>query len=256
VLADMQGLASEGVARVPGYIDAIRRGHADAAAEPAILVHRGAVCLVDARDPVAAYEACSLAVNEAIERARKHGVGFASVTNSSDCGALVNCLLPVAAAGMVGIGFANSPAAALAEEETRAFCGESPIAAVFPRRESDPIVIDLSLASTDGAAATMLVLMVELMVCSLAGAAFGFEAAQTGSDRPRTGQAFLAVDPAALAGRGSYYSRVETLVTALLGDPEARLPGERRQRSYDAAALAGIDIPDALQRQLHELARR
>ena len=54
---------------------------------------------------------CDLAIAMAIKTAREMGVCFAGVTNSHHCGVLVDHLRAVADAGLVGLGFANSPAA-------------------------------------------------------------------------------------------------------------------------------------------------
>ena len=44
-------------------------------------------------------------------------------------------------------------------------------------------------------------------------------------NRPRIGQAFLVVDPGALAGEAAYGDRVEVLVAEMLKDDGVRLPG-------------------------------
>ena len=97
-------------------------------------------------------------------------------------------------------------------------------------------------AATKGA---MLALVVELLACALTGAAFGFEADSFFVDegnRPKLGQAFLVIDPDALAGRGVYLERVETLVAAMLEDPGVRLPGVRRDALAAAAARDGVAL--------------
>jgi (2R)-3-sulfolactate dehydrogenase (NADP+) len=112
----------------------------------------------------------------------------------------------------------------------------------------------LALGGTKGA---MLALIVELLVTALTGAALGFEASSFFVDegnRPRVGQAFIVVDPDALAGADVYFERVDTLIRAMLEDPGVRLPGERRDALRDRAARDGVDIPDALHRQLQALA--
>jgi len=66
----------------------------------------------------------------------------------------------------------------------------------------------------------MLALVVELLVTALTGAQFGFEAFsffEAEGNRPRTAQAFLLIDPGALAGRDVYDERIETLVGEMLG---------------------------------------
>ena len=69
------------------------------------------------------------------------------------------------------------------------------------------------------------------------------------------GQAFLVLDPAALAGNEVYLERVETLIAAMLEDDEVRLPGARRVENMARAAKEGIEIPANLENQLRELAR-
>lgn len=108
-----------------------------------------------------------------------------------------------------------------------------------------------------GVKGAMLALMVELMVCALTGAHFGFEADSffvTEGNRPRIGQAFIAVDPDALAGKEVYFERVETLLAAMLADPEVRVPGYRRNDLAAQARDGGVEIPDALLKQLRDLA--
>ncbi len=114
-----------------------------------------------------------------------------------------------------------------------------------------------SMLALGGAKGAMLALVVELLVTALTGAALGFEATSFFVDegnRPRLGQAFLAIDPAALAGRAVYADRIEALVAAMSADPAVRLPGHRRAELAGEAAKDGVEIPPALHRQLIELA--
>jgi len=112
----------------------------------------------------------------------------------------------------------------------------------------------LPMGGTKGA---MLALVVELLVTALTGAAMGFEASSFFVDegnRPRIGQAFLVIDPDALAGRATYLDRVEALVAEIATDPGVRLPGARRDALAARAAAEGITIPDALAAELARLA--
>ena len=95
----------------------------------------------------------------------------------------------------------------------------------------------------------MLALVVELLVTALIGANFGFEASSFFVDegnRPRIGQAFLLIDPGALAGSAAYLDRVEVLITEMLRDEGVRLPGARREALRRRAEIDGIEIPEAL----------
>jgi (2R)-3-sulfolactate dehydrogenase (NADP+) len=112
-----------------------------------------------------------------------------------------------------------------------------------------------SLFPIGGAKGAMLALMFELICAALTGAAIGPEADsffKEEGNTPRIGQAFMAIDPGALAGNGKYSERVETIVGTMLADPEVRLPGARRFAA-EASAKKGIEIPDDLLAQIEKL---
>lgn len=114
-----------------------------------------------------------------------------------------------------------------------------------------------SMLPVGGAKGAMLALVVELLACALTGAAMGFEADSFFVDegnRPRIGQAFLVIDPDALAGRDTYLARVEALIAAMLRDEGVRLPGARRDALAAKAAREGVEVPAALAAQLQALA--
>lgn len=227
---------------------------------------------------------------------------FVGVTNSHHAGVIVDHLRAAAAAGMVGMGFANSPAAMPAAGGKHAIFGTNPVAAVFPRKNAEALMIDLSLSEVargklmvaakdrksiplgwaldkDGNPTTdpkagmegsmlplgaisspkgsMLALMVELMVTAVIGAQFGFEASSffvDAGNQPRIGQAFIVIDPGALAGADVYYERMETVIAEMLKDDGVRLAGARRLALERKAAGQGLTIPDALKAQLDTLA--
>ena len=293
VQAEAQGLGSHGLSRVAQYATHLRNGRVNGNAMPTLRRQKGAAALIDAHEGLA-FAACEMAVAEAIGRARDFGIAIAGVADSHHCGVVVDHLRPVAEAGMVGLGFANSPAAMPAAGGRHPIFGTNPVAAVFPRRGALPLAIDLSLSevargkvmvaakqgkaipigwavdrhgqpTTDAQAAlegsmlpigaatspkgAMLALVVELLVTALIGAQFGFEASsffEDAGNRPRIGQAFIVIDPGALAGSASYLDRVEVLVGEMLRDDGVRLPGVRREELRLRAETQGIEVPEAL----------
>jgi (2R)-3-sulfolactate dehydrogenase (NADP+) len=113
-----------------------------------------------------------------------------------------------------------------------------------------------SLFPIGGAKGAMLALMFELICAALTGAAIGPEADSFFSEegnKPRIGQAFIAIDPGALAGTEVFSERVETVVGHMLSDPEVRLPGARRFAAEKAAQAGGIEIADDLLAQIEKL---
>ena len=301
VLAEAQGLGSHGLSRVGQYVAHLGNGRANGAAQPQVLQRKGGALVIDAQEGLA-FAACELAVREAIAAAREHGIAIAGVVRSHHCGVVVDHLRAAAAAGMVGLGFTNSPAAMPAAGGKHPVFGTNPVAAVFPRRSADPLMIDLSLsevargklmvaakegraipigwaldaagepttdpkagmagsmlpfgsgpASGPGADSSpkgaMLALVVELLVTAVIGAQFGFEASSffvDAGNRPGIGQAFIVIDPGALAGKDGYLDRLEVLVTEVLTDDGVRLPGARRETLLRRARAEGIEVPDAV----------
>jgi (2R)-3-sulfolactate dehydrogenase (NADP+) len=146
VRAEEHGLPTHGMSRVPFYCGFLKNGRADGAARPRMLSDRAAACLIDNADGLP-YESAEWAIAEAIQRARRNGIAIAGITNSAHVGVLGIHLLPVAEAGMVGVGFTNSPAAIPPWGGRKALFGTNPVAFAFPRRAADPIVIDLALTT-------------------------------------------------------------------------------------------------------------
>ena len=298
VRAEEQGLPTHGMSRVPFYCAMLRNGRNDGAALPRLVAERAGACLIDNVDGLP-YVSAQWAIDEVIQRARRNGVAFAGITNSAHVGVLGIHLQPVAEAGLVGLAFTNSPAAIPPWGGRKPLFGTNPVAAAFPRRDGDPIVVDLALTTvvrgrimmamrkgekipegwaldrngkptTDpeeainrgslfpigGAKGAMLALMFELICAALTGSAIGPEADSFFSEqgnRPRIGQAFLALDPSALAGMERYFERVQTVVDTMLSDPEVRLPGARRFAAERAARAGGIEVPDELLAQIEKL---
>jgi (2R)-3-sulfolactate dehydrogenase (NADP+) len=291
VLAEAQGLGSHGLSRVAQYAMHLKNGRVHGTAVARVVKSKGAVAVVDA-DEGLAFPACDLAVAEAAKRAAEFGIGFVGVVRSHHAGVIVDHLRPAARAGLVGLGFANSPAAMPAAGGRHPIFGTNPVAAIFPRRAAAPLMIDLSLSevargkvmlaakegkpippgwaldaegrpTTDAKAAltgsmlaigavssskgAMLALVVELLVTALIGANFGFEASSFFVDegnRPGIGQAFLVIDPDALAGREAFLDRLEVLVREILADEGVRLPGVRRQALASRAQAEGLSVAD------------
>ena len=145
VFAEACGLPSHGLSRVSMYVSHLKAGRVIGNAEPVIKNQRPSAVLIDARNGFA-FPACRMAVDQAIAKARQHGIAIAAVTNSHHFGMAAYHLDPVAGAGMVGIACGNSPAAMPAAGGKRAIFGTNPIAAIFPRTGHPPVSVDLSLS--------------------------------------------------------------------------------------------------------------
>jgi (2R)-3-sulfolactate dehydrogenase (NADP+) len=296
VAAELDGLPSHGLSRVPFYADQIAAGKVDGKAVPTVSRRAAATLRVDAHGGLA-FPAIALGFSSIGGLSRKAGLVAIGIANSHHAGVLGHHVERLATQGLVALAFANTPAAIAPWGGTRGVFGTNPIAFACPRRAGPPLVIDLSLSivargklliaaakgetipegwaldrdgnpTTDAAAAlagtivpiggakgAALALMVEILAAGLTFSQFGFEASSFFDDAgppPRTGQLFLALDPAALAGP-SFTDRIETLCGAMLADPAVRLPGERRLAARARLTRDGITVPQKL---LAELRRR
>lgn len=213
VRAEAQGIASHGLSRVPQYATHLRNGRAVGAAVPVVSRRKGAALVVDAGCGLA-FAACELAIREGIQVAREMGVCMVGVINSHHCGVVVDHLRPAAEAGLVGLGLANSPSAMPAAGGRHPIFGTNPVAAAFPRRRGDPLLIDLSLSE---------VARGKLMVAAKEGRSiplgWALDADGQPTTDPRAGMAgsMLPVGAASSSKGAMLALIVELLVTAVIG---------------------------------------
>jgi len=100
---------------------------------------------------------------------------------------------------------------------------------------------------------TALVLMVELLAAGLTGAHFAADASSFLDDKgppPGTGQLIVAFDPAAFGGSDGHVAR---LIASIEEQAGARLPGSRRIALRRKAASDGLQLSDALLKDIEAL---
>jgi LDH2 family malate/lactate/ureidoglycolate dehydrogenase len=102
VQADLWGHQSHGVLRLGWYLDRIRNKVMKPVTQPEIVVDAGAIAVIDGHDGVG-HVLTMLATNEAIKRARAHGIGAVAVRNSNHFGTCMYYTRHVAAAGCVAM---------------------------------------------------------------------------------------------------------------------------------------------------------
>ena len=143
--ADIRGIQSHGIVRLPIYAKRLRSGLVDAAAEPSVAVE-GAVARVDGRNAVGALAARE-GMDAAVALSARMGVGIAFVNHSNHCGALGYYVRDAARRGVMAIAASNAPVTmAYHGGRTRAV-GTNPLAFAVPRREGPPLVLDLATSA-------------------------------------------------------------------------------------------------------------
>ncbi len=145
-VAEADGLSGHGLSRLPSYSAQVRSGKVNGAATPVATDDPGkAVVRINAKDGFA-FPAIAMAIDRLVPLARKFGVSAAAIGHSHHCGALGYHVERLGEQGLVGIMFANSPAAIAPWGGSKALFGTNPIAFAAPRNAGTPLVIDLSLS--------------------------------------------------------------------------------------------------------------
>ena len=146
VWANLRGVDSHGVLRVPRYVDLLKRGLIKP--NPAMRVERcsGAIAVLEA-DHAPGAVAMSRAMAEAIGRAREVHVGWCGARNITHAGAIGYFALQAAEAGFAGIAMcASSPLMAYYGSRV-AGVSTNPIAIAVPGRNRRPFLLDMSTST-------------------------------------------------------------------------------------------------------------
>ncbi|MSO93102.1 MAG: Ldh family oxidoreductase [Rhodospirillales bacterium] len=141
--SEAEGIHSHGLARLPTYCENARHGKVDGHASPTCAQIAPAALRADARDGFA-HPAIDLGLPKLLDLAGKTGIAALAVTNSYNAGVVGYHVRRIAKAGLVGLGFVNSPASIAPWGGTRPVFGTNPIACGIPRKTGEPIVIDQS----------------------------------------------------------------------------------------------------------------
>ncbi|WP_046868267.1 Ldh family oxidoreductase [Microvirga massiliensis] len=145
VAAEADGLKGHGLSRVATYAAQARVGKIDGFATPTFDRPRPAIVAIDAGYGFA-FPALDLALSVLPDVAREQGLAAAPIRRSHHCGAAGHPVEQLADRGLVGLLFANTPAAMAPWGGSVGIFGTNPIAFACPLPRRAPIVIDLSLS--------------------------------------------------------------------------------------------------------------
>lgn len=143
VQADLWGHQSHGVLRAPWYLERLRQGTMRAASKPSLAVDAGAVAVLDAAQGIGQVAAMA-AAEQAIARARDHGVGVVSVRDSNHFGTAMYYTLRAARAGMAGFMTTNGGPAMPPWGGRAKLVGTNPFSFAVPAGSLPPMVLDIA----------------------------------------------------------------------------------------------------------------
>lgn len=146
VQTSLWGVDSHGIARLPHYLERLRRGSIRARPQVRTLRTGPSTAQVhgdQGQGIVIAHQANALAMT----LARESGIGAVGVSDSSHCGAMALYTRPAARAGLVAIAFTHADRIAAPQGGYQAFFGTNPISMAFPREGAEPACLDMATTS-------------------------------------------------------------------------------------------------------------
>jgi len=141
VEAELRGRATHGVMRLRRVAEAC----VALKERPRLALDRGPAAGIDGAHHLG-YVACRMAADEAVARARRHGLALVGVRRARHCGMLGYYVDRIAREGFVGLAFADCIALVAPWGGVDKVLGTNPLAAAFPRAPH-PIVIDMGTAA-------------------------------------------------------------------------------------------------------------
>lgn len=145
-LAEVDGLASHGLARVAQYCGHAKHDRINIHAQVKTQRYKTACALVDGQDGLA-FPALKHATDLSVKLASQNGVGLVAIKNTHHFGVAGHYTEAAARAGYISVLLGNTPAAMPMAGGTKAVFGTNPLAIAFPVPGKEPLVIDMSLSA-------------------------------------------------------------------------------------------------------------
>ncbi|MEJ8546301.1 Ldh family oxidoreductase [Brevibacillus borstelensis] len=143
VHADLRGVHSHGLARMPVYVERILAGLIDVKEAPVVLNKAGATAIVDGKNCLGAVVG-EAALQTAMEIAGKNGTGMVGVRCSNHFGACSYYAEQAIQKGMILFVMSNAPQTMAPTGGLRPFFGSNPIAAGIPTGSAPPFLLDMA----------------------------------------------------------------------------------------------------------------
>lgn len=294
VAANLRGVDSHGVVRLPHYATRLR--HGTVKARPNITSRKtGPSAAVVEGDRGMGQLVASRAMDEAITLAAESGVGAVVARNSSHCGACAWFVEMAVRKGMIGVALTHTDSIMVPPGMKRIFLGSNPIAFGAPGVR-EPVIIDMStthaawgkvlvarqegkaippdwgvdaqgkpttdaqqvvgLAPTGGHKGYALALMIEILCAHLAGVPFGRHVTKMYGelDKARNLGHFMLALDIARFTDKQAFAEQIAMLMREIHDEGALAPGDPERLNAERRKREGIDIPEATVKELNALA--
>lgn len=145
VEANLRGVDSHGVIRLPVYVKRIKMGLVKAKAEYEVLNDTPVTAVISGKHSMGQVLGVK-AMELAIEKARENNVGVVAVRDSHHYGSAAYYALKAAENGMIGISMSNTVPLMPAPGGASKAVGNNPLAFAVPAGKNPPLVLDMALS--------------------------------------------------------------------------------------------------------------
>lgn len=249
--ADLRGVSTHGLTRIPLYFEKIDAGLCNPKARPVILRDFGGTALIDAQHSLGQVSS-TMAMNLALEKAEKFGIGFVGVRNACHYGTAGYYAMMAESRGMVGLSTTNSGLCVAPFGGNEPRLGTNPVAVAIPAKRNLPILLDMATSrvargkllvakkkgepipadwaldaegreTTDAAKAFAgmllplgykgygMAVVIDMLSGVLMGSGFG-KRVDTPDDLPQVGSSFMAIHTEAFCDPDEFRTNVDTLI--------------------------------------------
>jgi LDH2 family malate/lactate/ureidoglycolate dehydrogenase len=149
VEADLRGVHSHGVIRVPAYVGACKAGRINPHPDIRIVSDRGGQVVVDGDNGIGqltAYRANEIA----IERGQEHGMAGVALRRSNHCGTMAYYAIRAMQRGLIGFATTNAGINMPPTGGAKKLVGNNPFAMAVPTNRDWPMVLDMATSVVAG----------------------------------------------------------------------------------------------------------
>ncbi|MFC1712064.1 Ldh family oxidoreductase [Candidatus Poribacteria bacterium] len=147
VFADLRGVNSHGVLRVPEYVKKLKSGGVDSRGRPQVVRDSGACMVIDGGNSMGQIGA-HFAMEKTVERAEETGIAAAGIRGSNHCGAMAYFAVQALDHDMIGLATTNSLPTMAPWGGTERILGINPVAIAIPAGDEFPIVYDAAFSGS------------------------------------------------------------------------------------------------------------
>lgn len=276
--AEMQGIHEYGISRLSQYIQHIKTGRVSGYANPCVSHVNNNITLIDAQGGFA-HPATQFGFKLIENRLDEQGMFLLGFSNSHHFGVAADHLIPYANRGCIALALSNAPASMSVGNSAWDLIGANPIAAVLPRNNTDPVVLDLGFSSlNDGDLSSYIEermnlsediatdprnamkrknipwiddkwilsgLIIQLFYILINSECFDI-------NKQNIEHLIFVINPSLISGGEIYLKKIENMFKHIASEPASSMPGYDRFMNKKHTIENGITIPVRL---LHQMIR-